>query len=81
MKILTALLIILLSGCTTTRVNVVDKNGVSWDISYTAWGRKDIQDVHAAVGNVTFDLGSSSQDTPTINNEVVACMLAPQLCK
>lgn len=71
----------LLAGCTTTSVEVVDGNGVSWDISYTAFGKKDLKDVNAQVGAVQFSLGSSSQDTPTISNEVIACLIAPALCQ
>ena len=84
MKFLTMLLMVMvvlfLYGCTTAKVKVTDDSGIGWDIRYTTFGKKDLKDVRAAVGNIEFSLGSSSQDTPTLSNAEIACILAPELC-
>ena len=77
MKILLIILVaILLSSC--ARVSVKTE-GEDWDIKYSVLWRQ-VEDVNAEVGNVKFHLGKASSEV-TVDNTMVACLLAPELCK
>lgn len=80
MKVLVGLfLIILLTNCARVTVNTEDDNGRDWTITSTTFGKK-LEGVTATVGEIEFSLGSSTTDVP-FSNEVVACLIAPGLCK
>lgn len=73
--VLTALLLTLTTGCATTKMEYVPGGQVSWS-SKTLW--KDIQEVDVEWGEMSATLGSS---TGNGREEVIACLLAPQLCQ
>ena len=78
--LLIILAVLFLSSC--ARVTVQTENtpsGTDWNITYSTFMRK-VEDVKAEVGDVTFGLGSAGNDIP-LQNEVIACMIAPALCK
>ena len=79
MKAILIFAILLLPSCASVKVDTVDNDGRDWHIKSTTFF-KDIVDVKANVGDVGFSLGSSASVNP-IPNEVIACLLAPALCK
>ena len=79
MKILIVILVLLLTSCAKVSVKVKDQMGVGWDIKYNVLFRQ-VEDVEAKVGDVTFSIGKAGNDIP-ISNEVIACLIAPGLCK
>ncbi len=77
MKLFTLImLVVLMASCAKVTVK---KDGENWDVTYSTLWRK-VENVGAAVGDVEFHLGSAGSDSP-ISDEVIACMIAPSLCK
>ena len=76
--LLIILIAITLSGC--ARVSVKTEGG-AWDIKYAVLWR-DIEEVEASVTDdgVQFSLGRASSELKP-DNQMVACLLAPELCK
>jgi len=79
MKTLLIITLLFLCSCTTTSVTVTDDDGRDWDIKYTAFGNKNLQNVNATVGLVKFSIGSSSQDTPTMDSKLLDSVLSGKL--
>lgn len=76
MRILIMLMVILLmTGCGFTKMTYEEDGGVSWE-SRTLW--KDVKDADIEWGDLHAKLGVSEGNG---REEMIACMIAPQLCK
>lgn len=77
MRALVVILVICLASC--ARVSVTTSETEGWDIKYSVLWR-EIEDVQASVGDVEFSLGKANSELKP-DNTMVACLLAPELCK
>jgi hypothetical protein len=78
MKVLLIVLValsLLCTGCATTELSYEPGGSVAWK-SKTLW--KDVKDAEVVWGDMTATLGSSMGNG---KEEMIACMLAPQLCQ
>ena len=72
MKALAMILVLFtLVGCKSLSVEVTAPDGTTWDIAYSVWGKSELSDVSASVGDVEFTLGSSSTDSSTAMDKVI----------
>jgi len=75
-KLIILIMLLVLTSCKSVGVKVTDPNNADWDISYFIWGKSNLQDVEASVGDVRFKLGSSSVDTPTgVSPQQLMCIV------
>ncbi len=71
------LLIVLLTGCAKVNVKVSEDEG--WDISYNVLWR-ELEALEVEVNGVKVSLGRTGSEV-TPDKTMIACMLAPALCK
>jgi hypothetical protein len=74
--ILMVMIIILMCSCAKVRVK---KEGEAWDVSYSVFLR-ELEDLDATAGSVGVKLGRTGSESP-ISSELIACLIAPELCK
>ena len=73
------LMVLTLTACKSVGVTVTDQNGTDWDINYRVFGKSELSDVSATVGNVSFNLGASSNDSPTGTDKVIDAFITGKL--
>lgn len=70
-------LVLLSSACKTLEVDV--KADQSCHVSYTGIGSIDISELSAEICGGSIGVGSASSGL--VSDEIIACLIAPELCK